>query len=174
MKTLEITIIESKDLSEQQIIEINVLKQQHWKYSAAEHMRWFRENIKPDDKHVLLREGGELVAYLNLVNVDVTVNGTADKMLGIGNVCVAANREGSGIGATLMAVTNSYLKREKLCGVLFCRDKLLGFYARTCWEKVDATEITVEGKLCDCNMMIYDPLRKIAGDIEKIAVGREF
>jgi predicted N-acetyltransferase YhbS len=174
MKKLEIEIRETKDLSEQQIVEINGLKQQHWKYSEAEHMRWFRENIKQDDKHVLLREGGELAAYLNLVNVDVKISGKTIKMLGIGNVCVSVTKEGSGMGAVLMAVTNSYLKRKKLCGILFCRDKVVGFYIRAGWEKVEAREIAVEEKLCDCNAMIYDPLRTIPENIEKISVNRDF
>lgn len=174
MNTLEITIRETKELSEQQIIEINNLKQQHWKYSEAEHMRWFRENIRQDDKHVLLREDGELAAYLNLVNVKVLVGDKSFSMLGIGNVCVSADREGLGVGAVLMAATNSYLKRKELCGILFCRDKVLDFYARVGWTKTNTKEIKIEGKLCDCNMMLYDPLRIISGDSEAISVDRDF
>ncbi len=86
MKKITIETVETAKLSENIIVRINSLKNQHWRHSEEEHMRWFKKNIKDTDAHLLIWEESDLIAYLNIVDVDIIINQEAYKVYGIGNV----------------------------------------------------------------------------------------
>lgn len=88
MMELNVLMKKTVELSYDEMNSLIALKQQHWGYTDEQQRRWFSENIMADDYHLQIYGGGVLLAYLNAVNVDVDINQTLHRMLGIGNVCV--------------------------------------------------------------------------------------
>lgn len=175
MKRLVIEVKQTNELDPDSIFEINQLKNQHWKHTAEEHLKWFNDNIAPNDEHVILRGEGEgLLAYLNLVNINVIINQTSYNMRGIGNVCVSKNREHSGLGTVLMSATNALFKCDKTCGLLLCHDNLKMFYQKTGWKVIDSDVVIIGNKPFQLTVMSYDPFHIIPTKVESLIVDRSF
>lgn len=175
MRKIEIEIIKTSELSVDYIESVNDLKNQHWKHTKEEHMKWFRENIRSDDEHLMVwGDTTNLLAYLNLVHVYVEIDRRPYRMFGIGNVCVSKEKEHIGIGSILMSAANAYLKEMKSCGLLLCHDNTLRFYEYCGWKKIDAGSFIVEGNPCEHRLMIYDPGHAISENAEYFIADRNF
>ncbi|WP_035785632.1 GNAT family N-acetyltransferase [Butyrivibrio sp. XPD2002] len=133
------------------------LKQQHWGYSYEEQKVWLDNNILPDDSHLLIFKGGVLVAYLNAINVNVSINKYLHRMLGIGNVCVRKEFTHLGAGTVLMSFMNSLIKEFERPGILLCKEELVSFYKQTSWIEVFSSETFVVDQLFKHKVMLYDP-----------------
>lgn len=172
MMKIGIELKKTSELTVEEIQKINRLKQQYWKYKEQEHIKWFKENIKPDDLHLLIQRDIFLIAYLNIVQVDVNVNQNIYKMLGVGNVCV--EKEHSGMGAIMMASANAFVKEMNSCGILLCRNKLVQFYEKSNWKKYDVMEVVVMNHTVTHNVMVYDPHKYLPEYAKKILCSRNF
>lgn len=115
------------------------LKSVAWPYPKESQIQWMRENLKPEDLHVFLMQYGTDVAYLNIAMVYVTINGTLTLCAGIGNVC--SSRKGG--GKTLIINANRLIEELNIPGVLFCRDKLVGFYDKYNWKLIKSEQVTL-------------------------------
>lgn len=155
-QTKELTDLETKDLI--------ALKQQYWGYSDEEQRNWMKENIMENDNHLLIYRGGVLLAYLNAVNVDVDINQTLHRMLGIGNVCVDKKNAHAGVGSILMACINAFVKQSDTCGILLCKGKWIPFYVTSNWRLINPERIIVADNRFEHSIMLFDPHKKIASD----------
>lgn len=117
---------------------ILTLKMQHWVYPMASQRAWWAEAVAADDRHLMLRETGTLVAYLRMVAR--TDEGTsALAVAGVGTVCVDRARRGGGIGLALMRHANRLIQESATpaIGLLRCDDALSRFYGRCGWRRLD-------------------------------------
>lgn len=174
MRKIEITISRTDELDLTTIKRINELKSQHWKYTMKEHMLWFQKHIKSDDNHILICEGSRLFAYLNLVHINVEIDKQLYQMFGIGNVCVSKEDEGIGTGTVLMSITKSFLKSAASCGLVLCNDRVLTFYERNGWKRLQVESPIVEGLPFDHCVMLYDPINLIQQRVMRLDVSRSF
>ncbi|MEV7598632.1 GNAT family N-acetyltransferase [Kitasatospora sp. NPDC089797] len=87
---------------------------------------------------------GRLVAHTGLLPVPLTVGGTDLAAMGVGGVCVAAERRGEGLAH---GVVGAALDHGRALGhryaLLFCRPSLAAFYRGLGFREV-AEEVTVE------------------------------
>lgn len=111
------------------------LKKQYWKYSSESHKKWMDENINDNEYHLWM-EGinGEILAYLNMVFLQVQFAERFEEVSGIGNVCVNYEISGQGIGLLLMQICNYYINCHKKRGMLLCKKNLSGFYQKSGWQ----------------------------------------
>ncbi len=176
MTKIEIVICSTKELAIEEIEEINSLKNQYWKHSADEHMKWFRENIKSNDNHIMLYGGGEynLLAYLNIVHVDVAVNQRPHRMMGIGNVCVNMDKQHSGYGAILMSAANMFIKDKRSCGLLLCHEDLLSFYKKMGWSIMNVENALIHNQPFRFNIMKLDCSKILPDKVNQIMIDRVF
>lgn len=128
---LSINFIQHKDADTSLLEAIATLKAVRWAYPMEQQMNWIAENIEPEDWHLLLKDGEDLVAYMNLVQVKPEIDGTAVAALGIGNVCT--KESGKGYGNQLMEAVNRFLDEKSLYGILFCKDHLVPYYQKFNW-----------------------------------------
>lgn len=171
----EIEIVETRDLPVNKIKKINSLKNQHWKHSEIDHMRWFEDNMRKDDLHLIIWENDyRPIAYLNIVHIDATINTTHNRMMGIGNVCVDRQMRNLGIGSILMASANMAIKKKRSCGLLLCHDRLTDFYEANGWMVMNLKRLEVAGKKFTLKLMAYDPFHLMADQIVYFAVDRNF
>lgn len=161
MNELLIKMKKTSELEEREVNDLITLKQQYWGYSIKEQKSWLADNIFPDDNHLLIYRGGVLLAYLNAINVDVNINKSLHRMLGIGNVCVDKGNAHAGVGSILMACINAFIKKTDSAGILLCKEKLNGFYEASNWEKIVPEEVVVSTQPFHHNVMIYDPGKTI-------------
>lgn len=145
-------IIKHSDTSIEVLEKIANIKSLRWPYTLSQHLDWFKLNIKPDDLHLLIYDDNEIVAYMNLVSVEMEVNNKLQKALGIGNVCTSES--GKGLGNILMQEVNEYLLLNNICGLLFCKDNLVSYYQKNKWILVD--KINLNGISNQINTMIFN------------------
>lgn len=164
MMKLNLKIKQTSELDEQDLNSLIDLKQQYWNYSTVEQKKWFEENIKADDYHVLIYQGKILIAYLNAVNVEVNIDQHKYRMIGIGNVCVDKENAHVGVGSILMAYVNAFIKQSSSCGILLCNEKLIPFYESSNWKIICPKKLTIIGQSFDHVVMLFDPFRMVDVD----------
>ncbi|BAP39192.1 GNAT family N-acetyltransferase [Acinetobacter guillouiae] len=148
----QIKLIKHQDATGKDIKEIIDLKSKQWSFSLDEQMQWIKNNIKNSDFHILLLLDKKSVAYLNLIDIELIVNGTTRKGFGIGNVC--AIEKGKGYGFELMKEVNKIITNLNKIGFLFCKEPLLKFYSSLGWVKLASQHYKIKGD--NLNVMIFN------------------
>ena len=174
MKSLKVEFLKTDELSEETIGIINSLKNQYWKHTKKEHMKWFKENIKPNDEHLLIWGGIALLAYLNIVHVDITTDQKPIKALGIGNVCVNSEKKHMGLGAILLASSKALIKGMNSCGLLLCHDNVTDFYLKSNWNICDVKDARIIDEPFKQVVMAYDPHHILPPQIDTLIMNRSF
>jgi hypothetical protein len=155
---MKIKFIRHADITKELLIQIAVLKKYHWKYALEEHLNWMKENLNLNDIHVVMEnDNSELIAYLNLVNISITLNDNENDFLGIGNVCV--NVKNRGYGSMLLKEVNGFIYANNLRGALLCKDVLAPFYQLNDWELVEKSKTSTN--LQNTNICIFNVNEKI-------------
>ena len=136
-----IDFVAHESISSSVLRKICRLKKQHWDYSIKDQIVWINSNLRNEDFHLILKDLGNdnILGYMNLINLNVTINDKIQKMIGIGNVCVDKNYQLNGYGFLLMKVAEYYLRKENTNGILLCREKLLPFYDTIRWSRYCGT-----------------------------------
>lgn len=153
-------LIPHSDISTDNLEEVIKLKSISWPYSRDEQIKWISSHLKDSNLHALLKEDDLYVAYLNLIPIDLKINGKDIKGLGIGNVCTSIR--GKGWGREIMLQTNAYLQKNEKTGLLFCRDRLIDFYCMCGWHKIENSNLRVAFDYTGIVSMYYnysEPLR---------------
>lgn len=175
MRELLVQMKQTAELGDNEVNSVISLKQQYWAYDTVKQIIWFRANLLPDDLHLMVTMEGTLIAYLNAVNVDVTVDQSLHRMLGIGNVCVDRKHAHTGLGGILMACINAHIRQTQCCGILLCRRQLIGFYDKFDWKKYDAETVYINGQPYEHFIMTFDPGKRIPKDgTTLIEISRNF
>jgi len=131
---LKIRLIRHKEITPEDVDKIIKLKSQHWNYSYESQYKWLYDNIIENDFHLMIENSlHELLAYLNIVYLDIECDDKIKSHLGIGNVCVEKKLKGQGYGIFLMHISNIILKQLKRPGVLICKNNLADFYSKANW-----------------------------------------
>jgi hypothetical protein len=147
-------LVPHKEITPDQLNEIIQIKSIAWPYSLKKQIEWIHRNLKNTDIHVLLYLEGSLVAYLNLIEIEFTLDGNLKHGYGIGNVC--SREKGKGRGKELISVTNSYLIQNGKVGLLFCKDLLVNFYSINNWRKIEKKKITLPFKNESIQTLIFN------------------
>ena len=158
--------VRHSDMKSDEIQKIISVKQQYWDYSFESQMKWINDNLFDDDYHLWFElNTGEIIAYLNIVNLDVRVDESNKRLLGIGNVCVDKNVLGNGLGKLLMQTANYYIKNTNEVAILLCKKHLLGFYQKAGWhvyngdmmlQKVIFKDIVMFSKVFHCSSIFIN------------------
>ena len=125
----------NKNITRDFLQEVINIKTIAWPYSYDSQLQWIKQNLSSNDIHVLLYKDKVLVAYLNLIDACIKINGELSKIYGIGNVCAIKRHEG--YGKILMENINLFIKDESRMGLLFCKQPLLNFYYNLGWKCID-------------------------------------
>lgn len=131
-----------QDMSQHDLDEVIQIKSTQWSsYSYHDHLEWITKNLKSSDIHIVLMEDGKNLAYVNLIDLDLEIDGSKRKGLGVGNVC--AIRKGQGFGHKIMEHVNRYITESENIGLLFCKKPLLKFYKNLGWRVLDSKSYAI-------------------------------
>jgi hypothetical protein len=149
-------LIPHRDVTESQIEEIVRIKSVAWLYDVESQHEWLNSNLLDTDIHVLLRLNEKNIAYLNLINIIIKIDGVVEKCYGVGNVC--SSEKGKNFGKKIMAQISLYLLQKNMLGLLFCNEKLIKFYSLCAWNLIEKEKVklffnseSVETMIYNCN-----------------------
>ena len=138
----ELQFIRHNDILFRDLLRAIAVKNVAWPHPVESQVKWIIDNMQPDDMHVFLKDNGEDRAYMTLSPVTATVNGVETPFMGVG--CVCAAERGVGFGQQLMTSINKWFGSQKIRGLLFCKQSLLGFYSRYGWRVIKPSTIFFE------------------------------
>jgi hypothetical protein len=150
----DLILITHKEVSSKQLEEIIKIKSKAWLYSFDRQLEWINANLREADVHVLLSLNETYVAYLNLIDIELKLDGTVKDGYGIGNVCTS--EKGMGWGKEIMTQTNLYLKQRKKIGLLFCKNSLVSFYTLNNWKLIEKSKISLSFDNVSIETMIFN------------------
>lgn len=156
MESLTIKYINHKDITDEFLNKIVLIKGQHWEYSIKDQLKWISQNINSNDKHLMIfNKEDTLIAYMNMVNVKIDIENINYDALGIGNVCVDNNNIRKNMGKLLMSACDSYLSDVNKTGVLLCKGKLNAFYIKAGWIEYK-NKLIIKKKIFNNNVFFSD------------------
>ena len=150
----KIQFVQHNDLSRPVLDEIIAVKSVAWPYTYEKQTEWINKNMKNTDVHVLLKDGNNLIAYLNLIDIDLEKDSQHLKGFGIGNVCAAS--KGQGWGKELMLHVNRFLEEQDTAGLLFCKDRLVKFYTECGWDLVPQEKLQLNSSTKEIFTFCYN------------------
>lgn len=143
-----------ENIEHSRLLDVIKMKSSVWDYPLESQIQWMYENIAPSDIHCILKDDGIDVAYLNLVNIALDIDGARYSGFGVGNVCSLVKSKG--YGSVLMEMTNLYIKQQTRIGMLFCKSSLLAFYSRFDWKRILRDHLLLPSGICGIEVMLYN------------------
>ena len=138
----ELKIIRHSDISLSELDSVISIKSTAWSYTYEKQLDWIEKNLTKTDLHLMLLSSNNIIGYLNIINIEVTINFINFQIYGIGNVCV--RDKGVGIGQELMKQANEYITNTKKNGLLFCKPQLINFYSKAGWILVEKNRVNIK------------------------------
>ena len=99
-----------------------------------------------------------LVSYLNLITLDMKIEGELKSVYGVGNVC--ALERSKGWGKEIICRTNKFIIKSKKPGILFCKKSLVNFYSTNHWTLIEKDKVflsinndSIDTMLFNCNII---------------------
>ena len=141
---MELEIIKHSDISYEDLLRVIDIKNAAWPHPIESQLKWIANNQSSEDLHIILKDGIDDLAYMDLCPVNADVDGHQMCFMGIGNVC--SKTKGKGHGGILVTLVNKYLEDNNLKGMLFCKDHVMRFYAHFGWQVISGDKVTIEGE----------------------------
>jgi GNAT superfamily N-acetyltransferase len=137
--------IVSAKLKKKQINEICLLKDKEWKFGIKSQINWFDRNIKRDDVHNLLYIDNKLIGYTLLRKRFCKFNNITKKKtyLLFDTLVIDKKFRKNGYSKLLMNFNNKIIKKKGLFSFLICKKKLVNFYIKNGWKKLNKNKINI-------------------------------
>ena len=127
-------IKKTKELSFDQINEIMLLKNQHWKNGLKSQLIWFKNNSFANDIHIMVYINNKVIGYVHLGYRRVKINLKEKNYILFRNLIVNKKFRSQKISSLIMNVTNILIRSKKEIGFLICKKKLCKFYQKFNWK----------------------------------------
>ena len=150
--------IKSKELSKLQIKNICLLKESNWKFGIKSQLKWFNSNVKKDDFHNLFYNKSVLVGYTCLKErtFENFRTNRKKKYLLFDSFIINKKYRGEGLSALLMNYNNYIISKLGLFSFLICEDKLVEFYKKYNWKKLNKKKIIIKDHKFLSNGLIFN------------------
>lgn len=141
---MELEIIKHENILFKDLLRVIDIKNAAWPHPIESQLKWILGNQNSEDLHVILKDAGEDLAYMDLCPVRAKIDDMDQAFLGIGNVCTKTH--GLGHGGILMKEVNKYIEVNGQKGILFCREGVLKFYVHHGWKVIASDKVIIEGE----------------------------
>ncbi len=166
------SVVNIMDLTDQEIQEICLIKEQHWPHSLPEQKRWWYENSNPTDFIIRLYDNKCLQAFLRLRRYQLLCGGKVYLCKCATEVSVDKKFFRRGLGRRLLSETMSVIDREEVSiGFLLCTSAQEHFYQKCRWVQIFDIKVrksqSKEYSALDIDQrgFVYDPLKIICGPV---------
>lgn len=162
-----VSFVRNDKIDEMTVDKIIRLKQEYWDYTYREHRDWMEKNIYGDAYHLMIFNlENRLIGYLNVITTFITNKDETEVVSGIGNVCVAKEFSGIGIGKVLMNICNYYLDKLNKPALLLCKESLINFYEKSGWMLYEG-EVYIQGEKFEGALLANNKLKKPLISLER-------
>ena len=151
--------LKTHQLKKNDIQDICKLKKTFWKFSLKNQIYWFNTNIKQNDIHNCLYINKKLIGYtvlrkgyyiLKKKNFNLKKN-----FLLFETLIIDKKYRDLSIGRLLMNFNNMIINKYDQPSFLICKSKLIKFYSKFDWVKINKKDFKTEYKSFNCNGMTY-------------------
>lgn len=122
-----------KDISILELFRIIIFKKSVWSYSLFSHYFWLKKNINKTDYHFYLLFEKRFIAYLNIIDLNLNIDG--QNLYGLGNLSVTNRQRGRGHAKYLVNKALEFTKKSNSVILLFCDETLVDFYEKLGFHK---------------------------------------
>ena len=148
----------STKLKHHQIKSICLLKDKQWKFGIKSQMKWYRKNIKKNDIHNLFYIKSKLVGYtlLRKRTCEIRSLNKRTNYLLFDTLIIDKKYRGKNLSNLLMSFNNTIINQSGYFSFLICKKKLVSFYKKNRWIKLNKKNIKIIDHLFSTNGMIYN------------------
>ena len=129
-------------LSNKEIRSICLLKNTYWKYGINSQVTWFKKNVKSFDVHNMLLINKKLVGY-TLLRVRKMKSHFISKYFLFDTLIIKKEFRKTKLSNSIMNFNNSIIKKNKKISFLVCEKKLIKYYNKYGWVKLNKKKIRV-------------------------------
>ena len=133
---IEVLSKAKKKISKQELKEICLLKDQHWKYGLKSQMNWISKNVKKNDICNILRFKKKIIGLTLLRKRTYFANKKKLKYFLFDTLIIDKNYRGKNFSELLMILNTHVILKSNLISLLFCNNNLLKFYIKFGWLKI--------------------------------------
>ena len=150
--------ITTSEISTNEIKQICSLKNQHWKFGINSQLRWFENNVKKFDLHNLFYIKSKLVGYTLLRKRTYKIKNLKNNnhYLYFDTLVIDKKFRGMKLSDLLMSFNNTIIKLSGFSSFLICSNKLIDFYKKNNWNKLNNKSFSVEDHPFYSNGMIFN------------------
>ena len=150
--------ITTSKLSNNEIKQICLLKDSQWKFGINSQFKWFKNNVKKFDLHNLFYIKSKLVGYTLLRKRTCKIKNLKNNnhYLLFDTLVIDKKFRGMKFSNLLMSFNNEIIKLSGFSSFLICRNKLIDFYKKNNWNKLNKKSFSVEDHQFSSNGMIFN------------------
>ena len=149
--------LKTSKLNKKKIIQISNLKDSHWSFGINSQLEWFKNKIKKNDIHNLLYFKSKLIGYTLLRRRSFNNNNKLKKRyLLFDTLIIHKDYRNKKLSNLLMIFNNTIIRETGLFSFLICKNKVVSFYKRHNWKKLNKKNIKVVDHPFSTNGMLFN------------------
>ncbi len=150
--------IVSNKLTNNEIKQICLLKEKQWKFGKKSQLKYFKKNIKKFDLHSLFYIKSKLVGYTLLRKRTYKTENLKKNThyLLFDTLVIDKKYRGMKLSDLLMSFNNTIIKQSGFSSFLICSNKLVSFYKKNNWTKLNKKDFSVMDHLFSSNGMVFN------------------
>ncbi len=154
--------VATSKLTKNEIKEICFLKNKQWKFGAESKLKWFKNNIKKFDLHNLFYIKSKLIGYTLLRKRTYKIKNleTNNQYFLFDTLIIDKKYRGMKLSDLLMSFNNTVIKQSGFSSILICSNKLVGFYKKNNWTKLNNKDFSFEDHTFSSNGMIFNKKKR--------------
>ncbi len=145
-------------LSKEDIYQIINLKNSEWNYGISSQLKWFndKKNVFKNDLHFYLKKDNKIVAYVQLGNRNCIINSKSKIYILFRTLIVSKKNRGKNLSKKIMNEVLKLIKIQKKPCFLLCKKKLINFYKKYGFEKLNKKKYKIEDHKNTLHGMIHN------------------
>jgi len=150
--------IVSDKLTNNEIKQICLLKDKQWKFGIKSQLKWFKNNIKKFDFHNLFYIKSKLAGYTLLRKRTCKIENLKKNIqyLLFDTLVIDKKYRGMKLSDLLMSFNNTIIKQSGFSSFLICSNKLVSFYKKNNWTRLNKKVFNVADHPFSSNGMIFN------------------
>ena len=150
--------ITTSKLSNNEIKQICLLKDEQWKFGIKSQLKYFKNNIKKFDLHNLFYIKSKLVGYTLLRKRICKIKNSKNNnhYFLFDTLVIDKKFRGMKLSNLLMSFNNTLIKQSDFSSFLICRNELVGFYKKNNWTKLNNKYFSVMDHSFSSNGMVFN------------------
>ena len=145
-----------KSISSKELREICSLKNEQWKYNLNSQLKWFKKNIQKNDICNLLKIKGKIIGLTILRKRTYKIQLKKGKYLLFDTLIISKKFRKKKLSSLLMALNNFVIFNQNLLSLLICNNRLVKFYEKFGWSKIQSKFIVFKDYNFKSNALIIN------------------